>query len=101
LQEPDFQRRLIAARADLVSRTAGSLTAAGQKAVNTLLDLLKPGTSAATRLGAAKAVLEAGLKLREVVDLEGRIAALEAKLDEAETVAVGPNDSQTGGADES
>ena len=41
----------------------------------------KPGTPPATRLGAARAVLEIGLKIREIVELETRIAALEEQLD--------------------
>jgi hypothetical protein len=32
-------------------------------------------------LGAARAVLEIGLKIREIVDMEARIAALEEQLD--------------------
>src|SRR5215471_14033715 len=41
LAEPDFRRRLQALRGDMVSRTAGTLTAAAGEAVRTLLELLK------------------------------------------------------------
>jgi hypothetical protein len=61
----------------MVSRTAGTLTAAAGEAVRTLLELLKSTASAAVRLGAARAVLELGMKVREVADLEERLAALE------------------------
>jgi hypothetical protein len=80
LRDPEFQQRLNAVRADLVKRAAGSLSAAGQKAVSTLLDLMKPAVSPAVRLGAAKAVLEIGVKLREVVEWEGRMTEMEAKM---------------------
>ena len=77
LAEVDFRRRLQALRSDMVSRTAGTLTAAATEAVRTLLELLKSSASDAVRLGAARAVLEMGLKVREVADLEERLAALE------------------------
>src|SRR6516165_183124 len=62
---------------DMVSRTAGTLTATASEAVRTLLELLKSTASAAVRLGAARAVLEIGMKVREMADLEERLAALE------------------------
>jgi hypothetical protein len=80
LAEPAFRRRLQALRADMVSRTAGTLTAAASEAVRTLLELLKNPTSPAVRLGAARAVLEIGMKLREMADLEERLAALEQQM---------------------
>jgi hypothetical protein len=39
--------------------------------------LQKDSVPPAVRLGAARAVLELGIKIRELVDLETRIAALE------------------------
>jgi hypothetical protein len=81
LAQPAFQRRLQALRADMVQRTAGTLTAAASEAVRTLLELLKPAVAANTRLGAARAVLESGVKLREITELEQRIAALEQLAD--------------------
>jgi hypothetical protein len=77
VKEPDFQRRLQALRADMVQRTSGALTAAGTESVRTLLDLQKPVSPAAVRLGAAKAVLELGMKVRETAELEQRLTALE------------------------
>jgi hypothetical protein len=67
-------------RTDLVQRTTGALTAASTEAVRSLLELLKSGTPPAVRLGAARSVLELGIKLREVADLEERMTALEAQL---------------------
>jgi hypothetical protein len=80
LAEVDFRRRLQALRGDMVSRTAGTLTAAATEAVRTLLELLKGPTSDAVRLGAARAVLEIGMKVREAADLEERLSALEQQL---------------------
>jgi hypothetical protein len=80
LADDDFKQRLHALRADMVSRTAGTLTAAGTEAVKALLGLLQASTPHATRLGAARAVLELGVKLRESAELEARIAALEQQL---------------------
>src|SRR5262249_47455294 len=80
LTEPDFKRRLQELRAEFVQRTAGALTAAATEAVRTLLELQKPSHSGTVRLGAARAILELGMKLREVAELEERIAALEEQL---------------------
>jgi transposase-like protein len=81
LSEPAFKDRLQALRTDMVARAAGMLTAAAGEAVRTLLQLQKEAP-ATVRLGAARAVLELGMKLREVADLEARMAALEARLAE-------------------
>jgi AcrR family transcriptional regulator len=77
LADSEFQKRLQALRLDIVQRTSGALTAAGTEAVRTLLELLKAGSSAPVRLRAAQCVLEIGIKMRVVTDLEERITALE------------------------
>jgi len=79
LADAEFRRRLQEVRADMVQRTAGALTAASMESVRTLLELQKPPAPAAVRLGAARAVLELGVKLRETAELEQRLAALEAQ----------------------
>jgi hypothetical protein len=80
----DFKAKLQELRTDMVRRAAGLLTAATNEAVRTLLSLQKEATPAAVRLGAARAVLEIGMKLREIVDLETRMAALEERLAQQE-----------------
>ncbi len=80
LADPGFKRRLQELRADMVQRTAGMLTAAAGEAVKTLLTLQKETTPAAVRLGAARAILEIGLKVRDAAELEERIAALEQRM---------------------
>jgi hypothetical protein len=77
LADPEFCRQLQAFRADIVQRTAGALTAAGLEFVKTLIALVDPGIPHATRLGASRAGLELGMKVREAADLEERVATLE------------------------
>jgi hypothetical protein len=80
LQEPEFQKKLQEIRSDMVRRTAGGLTAAGLEFVRTLVELTKPPTPAAVRLGAAKTGLEIGMRAREAATLEERITMLEQHL---------------------
>jgi hypothetical protein len=82
LADPDFRQQLHTVRSDMVQRTAGALTAAATEAVRTLLELQKPAVPAAVRLGAARAVLEIGVKLREVAELEERLTVLEQQFAE-------------------
>jgi len=67
-----------AARAELVSRAVGSLADASAAAVTTLRALLE-ADSESVRLGACRAILDLGLRLREAEELERRIAALEER----------------------
>lgn len=80
LADPAFQEQLQATRADMIQRTAGALSAAANEAVRTLLELLKAATPPAVRLGAARSVLEIGIKLRVDANLEERMSALEQML---------------------
>ena len=77
LQDPAFVARVRDLRADMVRRASGLLTAAAAAAVRTLLALQKDGVPPATRLGAARAVIELGIKVRELSDLEDRVSLLE------------------------
>jgi hypothetical protein len=78
LQEPAFKKRLDKVRADMVERSSGMLTAAAGEAVRTLLALLKDSAPPPVRLGAARAILEVGIKVRQLVEVEVRLAELEA-----------------------
>ena len=84
LKDPKFRARVREARSEMVKRAAGMLTAAAGESVRTLLSLQKESVTPAVRLGAARAVLELGIKVREMVELEARIAALEAQAGLAE-----------------
>lgn len=77
LDEPDFRQQVQAARADMVAQAVGKLADAATKAVDTLSALLD-GDSESVRLGAARAILEIGTKLRDATEFEARLAALEA-----------------------
>jgi hypothetical protein len=87
LADEDFRRQIQELRTEMVQRTAATLTAAGTESVRTLLSLQQPTVAAPVRLGAARAVLELGVKLREVAELEQRLAALEGRLAEQEAGA--------------
>lgn len=84
LADERFRRRVVQARGELTARTCGLLTAAGLEAAEALVELARAGGPPAVRLAAAKAVLEQGVKLRTVVDLETRVQELEALIDEQE-----------------
>jgi hypothetical protein len=80
MREPEFQQELQKVRADMVQRVAGMLTGAAGEAVKTLVALLNPSVPPVVRLGAARAILELGVKLRESAELEQRITVLEEQL---------------------
>jgi hypothetical protein len=77
---PAFRRRVQAARAEMLQRSAGTATAATPAALKTLLELLTGSPRDAVRLGAARSLLEVALKLREITDLEERLANLEEQV---------------------
>ena len=77
LSEPAFQQQVSEVRADMVRRSAGLLTAAGLSAIKTFTLLLESAKSESVRLGAARAVIELGQKLRDTTDFEERLAAVE------------------------
>jgi hypothetical protein len=80
LGETGFQAKLQRARAEMVQRATAMLTAAAMEAVKTLLDLQGKACPATTRLGAAKAVLEIGSRLRTENELISRLEAAERAL---------------------
>ena len=80
MADPEFLGRLSEARADMVKRASGMLSAAAMESVKTLLVLQAAPNSGPVRLGAARAVLEIGLKVREAAELEERVSALERRV---------------------
>lgn len=78
--DPAFRAQVNAVRADLVRRAASLFTAASMPAIKTITTLQESAKSEAVRLGAARATIELGCKLRENVELMERLAALEARL---------------------
>ncbi len=83
LADPAFRARLRQAQADLARRAAGLLTAATLEAVRTLVQLQAAASPPAARLGAARAVIGLGQRLREEADLAERMAELERRLEGA------------------
>jgi hypothetical protein len=69
----------------MVKRSAAAMTAASVEAIKTLLSLQAISVPHAVRLGAARAIIELGVKLREVADTEERLAALEAQMASQQT----------------
>jgi hypothetical protein len=63
----------------MTSRALGRLVDSMTSAADTLGFLCRKGKSEQVRLGAARALLELGVKLRETVEFEERIAALESR----------------------
>jgi len=93
LKDSDFHQRLLAMRLDMVQRAVSMLTASAMEAVKTLITLLEPSVFPAVRLGAARTILEFGIKLRETAELAERIAALEARVESTADVS-GNGDSE-------
>src|SRR5712691_3427053 len=77
LADPAFRKEVHDLRVEMLQRSAATLTAAASEAIKTLLTLQQPAEAGAVRLGAAKAILEIGMKLREMVDIEARLMELE------------------------
>ena len=84
LREESFCQRLDELRSEMVERASSMLTAAAMESVKTLLELQKKDNPAAVRLGAARSVLELGLKLRDAVDLKRRVAELQEQFSQSQ-----------------
>jgi HEAT repeat protein len=67
-------------RAEFLSEAVGRLSDATTEAAKTLRNLLE-SKSDSVRLSAARSILEFAPKLRETVELERRLAALEAEME--------------------
>ena len=76
LGDADFKRQIGEARAEILARAVARLTSASVRAVEALEGLLDSDMDFA-RLGAARSILEIGMKLREQLDLAERVEALE------------------------
>jgi hypothetical protein len=74
--DPAFQQRVAELRADMVQRALGKLADGAAAAVDTLRKLLQAKADT-VKLGAARSILEQCNKLREAVELEQRLQALE------------------------
>ena len=77
--DEQFVEALRAAEAQAVAGLARSLAGLGESAAQALYEALQSDQKITVRLRAAEIVTDRLLKLRELVTLEERIAALEAK----------------------
>lgn len=78
LADETFADAMQAAEAQAVAGLARSLAGLGESAAQALYDALQDNQKMSTRLRAAEIVTDRLLKLRELVTMESRIAALEA-----------------------
>jgi transposase-like protein len=82
-EDKTFSGRIHQIRADLFAQAAGKLSQLAGKAAERLGELVD-SDNPAVALGACRTVLEAGLRLREALDLEERLTALESHLSNLE-----------------
>lgn len=79
LQDPEFKAYVRSLRAESLEQASAKLSTATSQAVDVLIELMS-GENEFCRLQAARAVLESALRMREVLDVEERLAAIEARL---------------------
>jgi hypothetical protein len=78
LQRPDFLRAYRDARRQVVEQSLGEVQSATSEAVRTLRAVMSDDSAPpASRVAAARAVLDTALRAVELMDLETRIADLE------------------------
>jgi hypothetical protein len=82
LADPAFRQRIQTFRGEMVAQALGRMANGMTEAADVLRQLLASQTPPAVRLGAARSILELGVKLRESVELEQRVAALETAADQ-------------------
>lgn len=80
LKEPGFLAELRQAESEAIAGLSRSLAGLGESAAGALRDGLAPHQKINTRLRAAGMVIDAMLRLRELVDIETRLTALEEGL---------------------
>jgi HEAT repeat protein len=78
LADPAFRRNVQALRGEMLGRALGRMANGMSEAADVLRSLLA-AKSETVRLGAARSLMEIGAKLRESVELEARLQALEER----------------------
>jgi hypothetical protein len=76
MADPAFRRRVNELRGEMVQRSLGRMADGMSEAADVLRELLTADRES-VRLGAARSLLELGVRLRESVELEERLQALE------------------------
>lgn len=85
MKDPRFVQRFQEARSEIAKRTTALLSAGSLEATKALIELISPTSPPATRLGAARAIIELGAKLREAGEIEERLVGLETRLENGKT----------------
>jgi hypothetical protein len=80
LKEEGFRQEVTGARADMFNRALGRLAEGAVASVLMLRQLCLKAKSETVRLAAARTLLEQGTRLRESVEFENRLQALEQNL---------------------
>jgi AcrR family transcriptional regulator len=80
LSDPEFKNLVDESRTELLDAALVRLTSQAIHAVDTLAGLMKPQEPPSVRLGAAKAILDFGLRLRAEGELGDRLSAIEDHL---------------------
>ncbi len=78
LDDPAFRKKIQTLRAEMLAQTVGRMVDGMTDAADVLRTLLN-AKSESVALGASRALLEMGVKLRASLDLEERLAAVEAR----------------------
>jgi len=79
--DTEFRDALDAMRESVFIEALQALQSLAKKAVETLGELLDKNHSDYVRLASAKSILENAIKVKEIIDLEGRIEKLEKTLE--------------------
>ena len=89
LESEEFRHQLSVTRSRMFERAVGALADASIESVRVLRELLA-ADSESIRLGACRAILESGVKLRDAVELAERMSRLEDRVEhQAATSAFG------------
>ena len=80
LAEPDFARKVEAARSEIVATAVSRISSGSMAAVDAILTLLSPEQPPSVRLAAGKTVLEYGMKFRAEREFADRLEAIEEHL---------------------
>ena len=83
LNDPRFRRLLAETKGRMLETVSTRLVASAGAACEELERLLKKAESESVRLGAARTILEQVLRMRELVEIDQRLLALEQRLKSA------------------
>jgi hypothetical protein len=90
LAEPAFRAEVDSLQAQILSRAVGMSGAATLGSIKTLTTLQDSAKSEAVRLGSARALVDIHCKLRQTVDQQARIDAIESRLRQLLEIHPGP-----------